>query len=101
MGASASTGSSPSRRRSSKRARSDGVRQGLRVPGRTYLEMSGATRDNGFGPEVKRRIMLGTYALSAGYYDAYYCKAQRVRTLLIRDFEKAYEECDVLLAPTS
>ena len=86
---------------SSNLARYDGVRQGLRVPGRTYLEMSGATRDHGFGPEVKRRIMLGTYALSAGYYDAYYGKAQRVRTLLIRDFEKAYEECDVLLAPTS
>ena len=60
-----------------------------------------ATRDAGFGPEVKRRIMLGTYALSAGYYDAYYGQAQRVRTLIIRDFERAYEQFDVLLSPTS
>ncbi len=63
--------------------------------------MNSATRDAGFGAEVKRRIMLGTYALSAGYYDAYYGQAQRVRTLIIRDFARAYEDFDVLLAPTS
>jgi aspartyl-tRNA(Asn)/glutamyl-tRNA(Gln) amidotransferase subunit A len=59
------------------------------------------TRGEGFGPEVKRRIMIGTYALSAGYYDAYYAQAQRVRTLIIRDFEAAYSQCDVLVSPTS
>jgi aspartyl-tRNA(Asn)/glutamyl-tRNA(Gln) amidotransferase subunit A len=63
--------------------------------------MYGRTRSAGFGPEVKRRIMLGTYALSAGYYDAYYGQAQRVRTLIIRDFERAYADFDVLLSPTS
>jgi aspartyl-tRNA(Asn)/glutamyl-tRNA(Gln) amidotransferase subunit A len=63
--------------------------------------MNAATRTAGFGPEVKRRIMLGTYALSAGYYDAYYAKAQQVRTLIIRDFKAAYEQFDVLLSPTS
>jgi len=63
--------------------------------------MYGATRAAGFGPEVKRRIMLGTYALSAGYYDAYYGQAQRVRTLIIRDFEAAYAEYDILLSPTA
>jgi aspartyl-tRNA(Asn)/glutamyl-tRNA(Gln) amidotransferase subunit A len=63
--------------------------------------MNARTRDEGFGAEVKRRIMLGTYALSAGYYDAYYGQAQRVRTLIIRDFARAYEAFDVLLAPTS
>jgi aspartyl-tRNA(Asn)/glutamyl-tRNA(Gln) amidotransferase subunit A len=63
--------------------------------------MNASTRDAGFGPEVKRRIMLGTYALSAGYYDAYYGQAQRVRTLIVRDFARAYEQFDVLLAPTS
>jgi aspartyl-tRNA(Asn)/glutamyl-tRNA(Gln) amidotransferase subunit A len=63
--------------------------------------MYGKTREAGFGPEVKRRIMLGTYALSAGYYDAYYGQAQRVRTLIIRDFEAAYTEHDVLLGATS
>ena len=63
--------------------------------------MNARTRDAGFGPEVKRRIMLGTYALSAGYYDAYYGQAQRVRTLIIRDFARAYEQFDVLLSPTS
>ncbi|MCK8332743.1 amidase family protein, partial [Erwinia amylovora] len=63
--------------------------------------MNEATRTAGFGPEVKRRIMLGTYALSAGYYDAYYGKAQRVRTLIIRDFATAYEQFDLLLSPTS
>jgi aspartyl-tRNA(Asn)/glutamyl-tRNA(Gln) amidotransferase subunit A len=63
--------------------------------------MNAANRAAGFGPEVKRRIMLGTYALSAGYYDAYYGQAQRVRTLIIRDFEAAYAQFDVLLSPTS
>ena len=63
--------------------------------------MNARTREAGFGREVKRRIMLGTYALSAGYYDAYYGQAQRVRTLIIRDFERAYEQFDALLSPTS
>jgi aspartyl-tRNA(Asn)/glutamyl-tRNA(Gln) amidotransferase subunit A len=86
---------------SSNLARYDGVRYGLRKPGRDILEMYCATRAAGFGAEVKRRIMLGTYALSAGYYDAYYGQAQRVRTLIIRDFEAAYDQFDVLLAPTT
>ena len=63
--------------------------------------MNARTRDAGFGPEVKRRIMLGTYALSAGYYDAYYGKAQKVRTLIVRDFARAYATFDALLSPTS
>ncbi len=86
---------------SSNLARYDGVRYGLRVTGSTTGEMYDRTRTAGFGPEVKRRIMLGTYALSAGYYDAYYGKAQRVRTLILRDFERAYEQFDLLLSPTS
>jgi aspartyl-tRNA(Asn)/glutamyl-tRNA(Gln) amidotransferase subunit A len=86
---------------SSNLARYDGVRYGLRVDAPTTGEMYDRTRTAGFGPEVERRIMLGTYALSAGYYDAYYGKAQKVRTLIIRDFEAAYERCDVLLSPTS
>ena len=86
---------------SSNLARFDGVRYGLRVPAATTREMMIASRTAGFGAEVKRRIMLGTYALSSGYYDAYYGKAQKVRTLIIRDFEAAYERFDVLLAPTS
>ena len=86
---------------SSNLARYDGVRYGLRVDGDDVATMNARTRDAGFGPEVKRRIMLGTYALSAGYYDAYYGQAQRVRTLIIRDFERAYENFDVLLSPTS
>jgi aspartyl-tRNA(Asn)/glutamyl-tRNA(Gln) amidotransferase subunit A len=86
---------------SSNLARYDGVRYGLRVDGDDVAAMNAATRDAGFGREVKRRIMLGTYALSAGYYDAYYGQAQRVRTLIIRDFARAYEAFDVLLAPTS
>ena len=86
---------------SSNLARYDGVRYGLRVPGADMTETYIATRTAGFGAEVKRRIMLGTYALSAGYYDAYYGKAQKVRTLIIRDFEEAYSSCDVLLSPTS
>jgi aspartyl-tRNA(Asn)/glutamyl-tRNA(Gln) amidotransferase subunit A len=86
---------------SSNLARYDGVRYGLRVDGGDVADMNAKTRAAGFGAEVKRRIMLGTYALSAGYYDAYYGQAQRVRTLIIRDFERAYESFDVLLAPTS
>jgi aspartyl-tRNA(Asn)/glutamyl-tRNA(Gln) amidotransferase subunit A len=86
---------------SSNLARYDGVRYGLRVDGDDVAAMNARTRDAGFGAEVKRRIMLGTYALSAGYYDAYYGKAQRVRTLIIRDFARAYERFDALLSPTS
>ncbi len=83
-------------------ARFDGVRYGHRAQGvRTLSEMYRRTRDEGFGAEVKRRIMLGTYALSAGYYDAYYLKAQRVRTLLTRDFEEAFKTVDAIVAPTS
>ncbi len=86
---------------SSNLARYDGVRFGLRVDAPTTGEMYDRTRTEGFGAEVKRRIMLGTYALSAGYYDAFYGKAQRVRTLILRDFAAAYEDFDVLLSPTS
>ena len=86
---------------SSNLARFDGVRFGLRVDGPTTADMVRATRTAGFGPEVKRRIMLGTYALSAGYFDAYYGKAQRVRRLIVDDFERAYRRVDVLLSPTS
>jgi aspartyl-tRNA(Asn)/glutamyl-tRNA(Gln) amidotransferase subunit A len=86
---------------SSNLARYDGVRYGARVEAASAAEMNEATRTAGFGPEVKRRIMLGTYALTAGYYDAYYGKAQRVRTLIIRDLAAAYERFDLLLSPTS
>ena len=86
---------------SSNLARYDGVRYGLRADAAEVAAMNAVTREKGFGAEVKRRIMLGTYALSAGYYDAYYGQAQRVRTLIIRDFARAYERFDVLLAPTS
>jgi aspartyl-tRNA(Asn)/glutamyl-tRNA(Gln) amidotransferase subunit A len=86
---------------SSNLARYDGVRYGLRVDAANTADMNEATRTAGFGDEVKRRILIGTYALSAGYYDAYYGKAQKVRTLLIRDFEKAYEDFDLLLSPTT
>jgi aspartyl-tRNA(Asn)/glutamyl-tRNA(Gln) amidotransferase subunit A len=86
---------------SSNLARYDGVRFGLRVDGQTTGEMYDRTRTEGFGAEVKRRIMLGTYALSAGYYDAFYGKSQRVRTLILRDFEAAYRDVDVLLSPTA
>jgi len=86
---------------SSNLARYDGVRYGLRVDGPDVATMNARTRAAGFGAEVKRRIMLGTYALSAGYYDAYYRRAQQVRTLITRDFARVYERCDVLLAPTS
>ena len=87
---------------SSNLARFDGVRYGLRAPAPGGVQaMMEATRSAGFGAEVKRRILLGTYVLSAGYYDAYYKKAQRVRTLLRRDFERAFRECDVIAMPTS
>ena len=86
---------------SSNLARYDAVRFGLRVEAATTPEMYEATRSAGFGDEVKRRIMLGTYALSAGYYDAYYGTAQKVRTLIRRDFDAAYERFDLLLSPTS
>jgi aspartyl-tRNA(Asn)/glutamyl-tRNA(Gln) amidotransferase subunit A len=82
-------------------ARFDGVRYGLRRGGENVEEMMSNTRADGFGPEVIRRILLGTYALSAGYYDAFYGQAQRVRTLIIRDFQAAYEQADVLVSPTS
>jgi aspartyl-tRNA(Asn)/glutamyl-tRNA(Gln) amidotransferase subunit A len=86
---------------SSNLARYDGVRYGLRVDAPTTADMNAATRTAGFGAEVKRRIMLGTYALSAGYYDAYYGKALRVRTLILRDLDRAYESFDLLLGPTA
>jgi len=88
---------------SSNLARFDGVRYGLRVDGEAVdvAEMNARTRGAGFGDEVKRRIMLGTYSLSAGYYDAYYGQAQKVRTLVIRDYQAAFERFDVLVAPTS
>ena len=83
-------------------ARFDGVRYGYRAKGaRTLSEMYRKSRDEAFGPEVKRRIMLGTYALSSGYYDAYYLKAQRVRTLLTRDFEAAFQKVDAIVTPTA
>lgn len=82
-------------------SRYDGVRYGLRKEGRDMWDTFRQTREAGFGPEVKRRIMLGTYALSAGYYDAYYLKAQQVRTLLRRDFEQAFNTVDVMVSPTS
>jgi aspartyl-tRNA(Asn)/glutamyl-tRNA(Gln) amidotransferase subunit A len=86
---------------SSNLARYDGVRYGFRARNaRTLSDMYRLTRDGGFGLEVKRRIMLGTYVLSAGYYDAYYLKAQRVRTLLTRDFDEAFKKVDVIAAPT-
>ncbi len=97
---------------SSNLARFDGVRYGLRVdptsaPGassgvaRDLRAMYGATRDAGFGPEVKRRILLGTFVLSAGYYDAYYLKAQKVRTLIRRDFDGVFKDVDVICSPAS
>ena len=87
---------------SSNLARYDGVRYSHRARGvKTLSEMYRRSRDEGFGPEVKRRIMLGTYALSAGYYDAYYLKAQKVRTLLTRDFEQAFQKVDAIVTPTS
>lgn len=86
---------------SSNLARYDGVRYGLRTPGKTLDELYENTRRDGFGAEVKRRIMIGTYVLSAGYYDAYYLKAQRVRTLITQDFERVFKDVDVLLTPTT
>ncbi len=88
---------------SSNLARYDGVRYGLRdLPaGANLQDMYAATRAAGFGEEVKRRILIGTYVLSAGFYDAYYNQAQRVRTLIARDFDVAFESCDVILAPTT
>jgi aspartyl-tRNA(Asn)/glutamyl-tRNA(Gln) amidotransferase subunit A len=87
---------------SSNLARYDGVRYGFRAEGATNLkEMYSQTRDQGFGAEVKRRIMLGTYALSAGYYDQYYGKAQKVRSLIERDFRDAFTRCDLIATPTS
>ncbi len=86
---------------SSNLARYDGVRFGLRVPGDTLDEMYMNTRGEGFGAEVRRRILIGTYVLSAGYYDAYYLKAQKVRALIARDFARAFEKVDVILTPTA
>ncbi len=82
-------------------ARYDGIRYGLALEGADLWDSYRQTRGQGFGPEVKRRIMLGTYALSAGYYDAYYLQAGRIRTLIRRDFDLAFEQCDVLVAPTT
>jgi aspartyl-tRNA(Asn)/glutamyl-tRNA(Gln) amidotransferase subunit A len=82
-------------------ARYDGIRYGLSLTGDDLLDSYRQTRGQGFGPEVKRRIMLGTYALSAGYYDAYYLKAGQVRTLIRRDFEQAWQQCDLLVAPAT
>jgi len=86
---------------SSNLARYDGVRYGLRASGRDIVEMYQKTRAEGFGKEVRRRILIGTYVLSAGYYDAYYKKAQQIRALIARDFKQAFEKCDVLLTPTA
>jgi aspartyl-tRNA(Asn)/glutamyl-tRNA(Gln) amidotransferase subunit A len=86
---------------SSNLARYDGVRYGLRVPGATLMEMYRKTRERGFGPEVKRRIMLGTYALSSGYYDAYYLRAQKVRALIAQDFSNAFQKVDAIITPTT
>jgi aspartyl-tRNA(Asn)/glutamyl-tRNA(Gln) amidotransferase subunit A len=86
---------------SSNLARYDGVKYGLREAGKDLLEMYFKTRAKGFGAEVKRRIMLGTYALSSGYYEAYYKKAQQARTLIKQDFENAFKEADVIVTPTS
>ena len=86
---------------SSNLARYDGVRFGLRVPGETLEAMYENTRGQGFGAEVRRRVLIGTYVLSAGYYDAYYLKAQKVRTLIARDFDDAFKSCDAMLTPTA
>ena len=86
---------------SSNLARYDGMRYGLRVPGKDLIDTYEKTRAEGFGKEVKRRIIIGTYVLSAGYYDAYYLQAQKVRTLIKRDFDEAYKKVDVLLTPAT
>jgi aspartyl-tRNA(Asn)/glutamyl-tRNA(Gln) amidotransferase subunit A len=86
---------------SSNLARYDGVRYGLRAASRDLKTLYSSTREAGFGPEVKRRIMLGTYVLSAGYYDAYYLKAQQVRTLILRDYDEAFARVDVVAMPTA
>ena len=86
---------------SSNLARYDGVRYGLRVAGNSLDEMYAKTRAAGFGPEVKRRILIGTYVLSAGYYDAYYLKAQKVRALIAQDFVQAFAKVDAILTPTA
>jgi aspartyl-tRNA(Asn)/glutamyl-tRNA(Gln) amidotransferase subunit A len=86
---------------SSNLARYDGVRYGLRAEGKDLTEMYENTRSNGFGTEVKRRIMIGTYVLSSGYYDAYYLKAQKVRNLIKMDFDNAFKDVDVILTPTT
>ncbi|PWK14812.1 Asp-tRNA(Asn)/Glu-tRNA(Gln) amidotransferase subunit GatA [Tumebacillus permanentifrigoris] len=86
---------------SSNLARFDGVRYGLRVEGENLIDMYKRTRAEGFGEEVQRRIMLGTYALSSGYYDAYYLRAQKVRTLIKQDFDQVFENYDVILSPTA
>ena len=86
---------------SSNLARYDGVRYGRRAAGESLLEMYERTRSEGFGLEVKRRIMIGTYALSSGYYDAYYLRAQQMRTLIRRDYDEAFERCDVIVTPTA
>ncbi len=86
---------------SSNLARYDGVRYGLRVPGEDLTDTYERTRAEGFGEEVQRRVLIGTYVLSAGYYDAYYLKAQKVRTRILEDFRAAFERCDALLTPTS
>ena len=86
---------------SSNLARYDGVRYGLRVDGDDLTDMYSGTRGEGFGAEVRRRVLIGTYVLSAGYYDAYYIKAQKVRALIADDFKRAFESCDVLLTPTT
>ena len=86
---------------SSNLARYDGIRYGLRVPADSLGAMYEASRAAVFGTEVKRRIMLGTYALSAGYYDAYYLKAQQVRTLIRRDFEQVFQRCEALVTPVA
>lgn len=82
-------------------ARFDGMRYGARKEGRDLVETYFKTRGEGFGPEVRRRILLGTYVLSSGYYDAYYLRAQKVRTLIRKDFEEAYKQCDVMLTPVT
>ena len=86
---------------SSNLARYDGVRFGLRVPGGDLREMYENTRATGFGAEVRRRVLIGTYVLSAGYYDAYYLKAQKIRRLIARDFTDAYETVDAILTPSA